>query len=122
MQKLFDYSDSDVFLIDFILKNDKKLNELSDLVIRCWMNDNYKEMIIEFDNHRPINKTNYVTFVPLDKSEIDNIENKLISTKHILVKELDRNGNITETYKFENKSNLIRLDSLKYYISFEFVK
>lgn len=120
MQKLFDYGNCDLFELDFILKNGDKLTDLSNILTRCWTNTSYNEMVIEFSTFMSCpTPNNLISSVELSESEINKIENKLISINDIIVKEIDRKGNIIKSYRFENKLSLIRLDVTKYYLSFE---
>ena len=58
MQRLYDYSQYDLFTLNFILKNDTKLDTLSEFVITCLVNTNANEMIVEFTKYELDNKRN----------------------------------------------------------------
>lgn len=122
MQKYYDYSKSDLFNIEFILKNDNKLNSLSSFVSSCLVNTDSKELIIDFSLYGIEQKDNgLIMTVEIYEDDFNKFEYQLISVKDINVQEIDRSGNIIKTYHFKNKSNLIRLNVSKYYLAFELV-
>lgn len=122
MQKYYDYSKNDLFNIEFILKNDNKLNSLSSFVSSCLVNTDSKELIIDFSLYGiEQNDNGLIMTVEIYEDDFNKFEYQLISVKDINVQEIDRSGNITKTYHFKNKYNLIRLNTTKYYLAFELV-
>lgn len=123
MQRLYDYSQYDLFTLNFILKNDTKLDTLSEFVITCFVNTNANEMIVEFTKYG-IERTNngVIKVIEFPDNVINKFEYQLMSVKDINLCELERDGQISKIYHFINKQNLIRLTTTKYYISFEQTK
>lgn len=123
MQRLYDYSQCDLFTLNFILKNDAKLDTLSKFVITCLVNTNANEMIVEFTKYG-VERTNngVIKEIELTDNDINKFEYQLMSVKDIDLCELEQEGKISKTYHFINKQNLIRLTTTKYYISFEQTK
>lgn len=123
MQRLYDYSQYDLFTLNFILKNDTKLDTLSEFVITCLVNTNANEMIVEFTKYG-VERTNngVIKVIEFTDNDINKFEYQLMSVKDIDLCELERDGQISKIYHFINKQNLIRLTTTKYYISFEQTK
>ena len=123
MQRLYDYSQYDLFTLNFILKNDTKLDTLSEFVITCLVNTNANEMIVEFTKYG-VERTNngVIKVIEFTDNDINKFEYQLMSVKDIDLCELERDGQISKIYHFINKQNLIRLTTTKYYISFEKTK
>ena len=123
MQRLYDYSQYDLFTLNFILKNDTKLDTLSEFVITCLVNTNANEMIVEFTKYG-VERTNngVIKVIEFTDNDINKFEYQLMSVKDIDLCELERDGQISQIYHFINKQNLIRLTTTKYYISFEQTK
>lgn len=123
MQRLYDYSQYDLFTLNFILKNDTKLDTLSEFVITCLVNTNANEMIVEFTKYG-VERTNNgaIKVIEFTDNDINKFEYQLMSVKDIDLCELERDGQISKIYHFINKQNLIRLTTTKYYISFEQTK
>ena len=123
MQRLYDYSQYDLFTLNFILKNDTKLDTLSEFVITCLVNTNANEMIVEFTKYG-VERTNngVIKVIEFTDNDINKFEYQLMSVKDIDLCELERDGQISKIYHFINKQNLIRLTTTKYYISFKQTK
>ena len=123
MQRLYDYSQYDLFTLNFILKNDTKLDTLSEFVITCLVNTNANEMIVEFTKYG-VERTNngVIKVIEFTDNDINKFEYQLMSVKDIDLCELERDGQISKIYHFISKQNLIRLTTTKYYISFEQTK
>ena len=105
------------------MKNDTKLDTLSEFVTTCLVNTNANEMIVEFTKYG-VERTNngVIKVIEFTDNDINKFEYQLMSVKDIDLCELERDGQISKIYHFINKQNLIRLTTTKYYISFEQTK
>lgn len=120
MQKYYDYAKNDLFNVEFILKNRNKLKSLSSFVSSCLMNTDSKELIIDFSTYGiKQNDNGLIIVVKNYEDDLNKFEYQLISVKDIIIQELDRSGGNIMSYHFKNKTNLIRLNTTKYYIAFE---